>query len=196
LPQNQQTSSMTRKPEWRQIIPDDWEEGVTNKEYWEQISGYATLAVELAKQDHIRLTVLIGHFNEVRPAQRRHLLAYLSSETITQLPEETRVGLWNKVVNLSSRHRKYAEADWAMDEQEVSQLVAVAEKLEPQSPEYKYRRLFVQRETNLYHAKGDYAEQAKQLHEQRQLAVQEIYLCAGVNAVVRFADTVESAGKV
>lgn len=196
LPQNQQTSSMTRKPEWRQIIPDDWEEGVTNKEYWEQISGYATLAVELAKQDHIRLTALIGHFNSLPPAQRRDLLAYLSSETITQLPEQTRVGLWNKLVNLSSRHRKYAEADWAMDEQEVSELVAVAEKLEPQSPEYKYRRLFVQRETNLYHAKGDYAEQAKQLHERRQLAVQEIYLCAGMNAVVRFAETVESPDKV
>ena len=83
-----------------------------------------------------------------------------------------------------------------MDEQEVSQLVAVAEKLEPQSPEYKHRRLFVQRETNLYHAKGDYAEQAKQLHEQRQVAVQEVYLRGGINAVVKFAETVESPDKV
>lgn len=196
LPQTHQSSSGTHKPKWRRIIPADWAEGVTIKEYREQVSGYAALAVGLAKADYAKLTVLTSHFNNLPPAQRNELLTYLKSDAITALPEETRVGLWNKLINLTSHHRKYSEADWAMTPEEVSELAAVAEQLEPQSPEYKYRRLFVQRETNLYQARGDYAQQSKHLHELRQAAVLEINSQGGPTAVVNFAETVESPDKV
>lgn len=196
LPQRQQSSSMTRKPAWRPIIPSDWSEGVTNKEYWEQVSGYASLAVDLAKNDSAKLSTLIPHFNNLPPAQRTDLLTYLKSEAIRGLSEEARVGMWNKLINLASQHRKYSESDWAMSPEEVSEVAAVAQQLEPQSPEYKYRRLFVQRETNLYKAKGDYAQQSKQLHQVRQAAVLEIYSQGGFAAVLNFAETVESANKV
>ncbi|MFZ0751260.1 MAG: hypothetical protein WAM70_18000, partial [Pyrinomonadaceae bacterium] len=33
LPQSHQISLTTRKPAWRRLIPDDWSEGVTNREY-------------------------------------------------------------------------------------------------------------------------------------------------------------------
>src|ERR1700754_355604 len=196
LPEIQQSSLMTRKPAWRAIIPSEWSEGATNKEYWEQIAGYASLAVDLAKKDSAKLTALIPHFNNLPPAQRIDLLSYLKSEAISGLSEEIRVGVWNKLINLASKHRKYSGANWAMSPEDVSEIAAVAQQLEPLSPEYKYRRLFVQRETNLYQAKGDYAQQSKQLHELRQAAVLEIYSQGSTTAVLNFAETVESADKV
>src|SRR6185369_16459246 len=39
LPQVQQSSMMTRKPAWRNLIPDDWSEGSTNRDYWYQINA-------------------------------------------------------------------------------------------------------------------------------------------------------------
>lgn len=196
LPQSQQSSSMNHKPTFRRIIPDDWSEGVTNRDYWEQITGYAELALRVARQDRTKLVTLLGHFNNLPPATRQEILSYLESEEMLSLSQEDRLPIWNKLVNLVSRHRKYSDANWAMSQDAVSRIASVAERLEPKSPEYKYRRLFIDRDIDLYQEKGDYAEQSKKLDELRQTAIFEIYSLGGTTAVARFAEAVDSPGRV
>ncbi|MEY4439643.1 MAG: hypothetical protein RIQ36_1107 [Pseudomonadota bacterium] len=55
LPGRHQTSSGSYKPRWRKTIPDNWEKGVTQNEYWQEASYYAELAVGLAGYDIVRL---------------------------------------------------------------------------------------------------------------------------------------------
>src|SRR5262245_38476753 len=70
LPTSNQSSSMTRKPAWRISIPDDWSEGVTNREYWEQVTAYAELAIKAAKQYLSKLAELIDRLDDLPPPAR------------------------------------------------------------------------------------------------------------------------------
>jgi hypothetical protein len=51
LPNTHITTFGCRKPEWRNFITAGWPEGVTDSEYWDQVSGYAELAINRAAAD-------------------------------------------------------------------------------------------------------------------------------------------------
>jgi hypothetical protein len=196
LPQIQQSSSMTRKPAWRKIIPDDWKEGVTNQDYWEQITAYAEMAISQAKQDRSKLATLVDYFDKLPPGAREQLLSYLDSEEIISLSQEERLSIWNQLTDLVSKHRKYAEAKWAMTSEEVNRISAVADRLEPESPAYKHRRLFVERDFDLYEETDNFEQQVQNLFERRKAVVSEVHSQGGSLLVVKLAEEVESPGQV
>ena len=49
------------------MIADDWPEGVTRREYWEQITAYAGLAIKTAQNDLSKLSDLIDRVNDLPP---------------------------------------------------------------------------------------------------------------------------------
>lgn len=195
LPRSQQTSLMTRKPAWREIIPADWSEGSTNREYREQVAAYAELAVSAAKQDRSKLTRLIDDFTKLPPPAREQIVSYLGFEELASLPQEERLPIWNELVDLVSKHRKFAGADWAMTPEEVGRIAAVAERLTPESPILRHQRLFTESDFDLYEEKDDFQEQLRKLEERRRGAVNEVYLYGGVEAVLEFAGAVASPAR-
>jgi hypothetical protein len=196
LPQIQQSSSMTRKPAWRRIIPDDWKEGVSNQDYWNQITGYAEMAIAQAKKARSKLPTLIDYFDKLPQAAREELLSYLDSEQVISLTQDERLAIWNQLTDLVSNHRKYAEAKWAMAPDEVNRIAATADRLEPQSPEYKHRRLFTERDFDLYEETDNFAQQVENLFERRKAAAKEVYSQGGTQGVITFAKRVDSPGQV
>jgi hypothetical protein len=196
LPQTQQSSSMTRKPAWRRVIPEDWKEGVTNQDYWDQVNAYAEMAISQAKQDLSKLATLVDYFAKLPPPSRERLLSYMNSDEIISLPQEERLAIWNQLTDLVSNHRKYAAAKWAMPANEVNQIATVADRLEPESPAYKNRRLFIERDFDLYEETDNFEQQVEKLFERRKAAVKEVYSEEGVQAVIKFAEGVDSPGQV
>ena len=196
LPQTHQASTMTRKPAWREIIPGDWSEGATGQEYWDQVAAYAELAVSAARQDRSKLAALIDHLAKFPPPARAQILSYLNSEEVTSLRQEERLPLWNELVDLVSRHRKFAGADWAMTPEEVNQIAAVADGLAPEAPTFLHQRLFTERDLDLYEERSNFEEQRRKLEDRRQKAVNEIYLYGGTEAILQFAETVKSPARV
>lgn len=196
LPQSHQVSSYSRKPAWREAIPDDWKEGVTHREYWEQIAIYAELTISAAKNDLSRLGDLVERLDDLPPPAHEQLCAYLGSEAIVSMPEADRLRLWTELMDLVSKHRKFADAEWAMKPEQVNELAAVAERLAPGAPGLRHQRLFSERDYNLYEETGNYEEQRDKLEERRQRAVGEIFAAGDVQAVLKFAMTVESAWRV
>ena len=65
LPNQHQSSSGTHKSRWRNIPPADWEPKVSNKQYWEQTTAYAELAVEMAYEDIKRLQELVDKLDNL-----------------------------------------------------------------------------------------------------------------------------------
>jgi hypothetical protein len=195
LPQSHQASMMTRKPAWREMIPADWSEGSTNREYREQVVAYAELAVSAARQDITKLAALIDDFAKLPPPAREQILSYLGSEEIISLPQEERLPIWNELVDLVSKHRKFAGAGWAMNPEEVDRIAAVADRLSPESPILRHQRLFTERDFDLYEEKDDFEEQFRKLEERRRGAINEIYLYGGVEAVLEFAGAVTSPAR-
>lgn len=196
LPNQHQMSTGSHKPVWRNIIPEDWEKDVTQDEYWQQITFYAEIAVSLASQNTARLNEFIDHFDNLPQPSFDHLLEALSSEAISGLPEEERLPFWDKLTKLISRHRYFSEEDWAFDEDVLSLIEVVADKLAPSNPLNLYQHLFTDQDFEFYEEENNWEEQQKKLDKRRQKAIGEILDLGGINAVIQFAATVQFPGQV
>lgn len=196
LPGQQQASSGSHKPRWRRPIPDDWEKGVTHKEYWQQVSFYAELAVAAAEQDAARLPALIDHFDSLPKSAFDQLLQVLASPPISELPEEQRLSIWDHLAKLTNKHRRFSDAKWALPDELTTRIEQVATQLAPANPFNLYQHLFTDRDFDLYEENGDWEEQRRRLDARREAAISEIFQRDGVQGVIQFNDTVSSPGQV
>ncbi len=186
----------TRRPAWRELIPEDWTGDVWLDEYWEQVGMYADLAIGTTKADPAKLMELIDHFENLPPPAREGLLAHLESPVVTELPEPDRLGLWTKLFELVVKHRKFAHTKWALNPEQVDDIGAIAKAIEPTTPRFRYRRLFSEDDFALYEEIDNYHEQRKELEERRRGAVDEISATDGVRGILEFAEAVESPWRV
>lgn len=191
LPSTHQVSAGARKPAWMEAIAGDWASGVSYQEYYEQVSAYAELAVSTAKQDIAKLADLVERLDDLPPTARHHLLAYLRSDSVVLMPQADRLRLWTQLVDLVARHRKFADADWAMEPEVVNEIAAVADVLAPEAPIYRHQRLFSEHGFHLYDEKGSFEEQRQKLEALRQKAVEEVFAAGGVEEVLEFAKAVD-----
>jgi hypothetical protein len=196
LPQSYSSSSGTRRPAWRETIPEEMPKGVTQQEYMAQTDRYAEIALDVAKSDRGRLAELIDHIEHLPTSARENLLKYLASESVTKSPELERLNLWNKLVDVVAKHRRHLNADWAMSAEQIESIAAAAESLSPQTHEYRQRRLFSERDFELYVETGNYADQQEQLDLRRRETLEELAANGGIDAVLSFAAAVQSPWRV
>ncbi len=196
LPNPVQHSSGSSKPKWRMSLPEDWPKEVTQKEYWDQVAMYADMVVEIAEHDISKLVEITSHLDDFPQQTLEKVLEHLSTEEITGKPENERMPLWTGLTELVSKHERFADAKWALSPDFVLKIKETANKLAPQNRLNLYKRLFTDRDINLFEEKGNWQEQQKKLEERRQLAIKEILDNEGIEAILRFADTVESPWKV
>lgn len=194
LPKTHGVASGTRKPKWRNFIPENGVEPVTRNEYQEQVGIYAQLAIEAAIEDLTKLTELIQRLPNLPDTAHSRLLELLASEKITNLPESERRPLWDALENLIATHRKFAEAEWAMSAAAIAKIQNVSSKLAPKSPMLLHGRLFGGRDYQLFDEKGDYEKQRRKLDAKREEAVNEIIGSAGIAGILEFARSVASPG--
>ncbi|MFN8670256.1 MAG: hypothetical protein U0164_23960 [Gemmatimonadaceae bacterium] len=196
LPETGSVSMGSRKPEWRETIPEDWSRGVTREEYRIQVEGYASMALSAARADPVRLVLLVESAEKLPPAALAALADHLSSSDVVSMPEERRLPVWAALADLVAKHRKFATAAWAMAPQYVDRLDAIAKTLAPNQPTLVHRRLFSERDVELFDELGDYEAQAKVLDERRDAAVQQIAQSVGTQGVIEFAVHVEAPWRV
>jgi hypothetical protein len=196
LPNQHKVSTGAHKPSWRNTIPDDWKKGVTQKEYWEQVSFYAELAVSMASNDMEKLNELVGHLDNLPKPSFDKILEHLSLKAICNKPENERLALWTGVTKVALKHRRFSGAKWALSSDIISKIEAVAAKLAPKNPLNLYRRLFSGRDFNLYEEKGNWKEQRQMLEERRQQAIKDILAYGGMDVIIQFAEDVGSPSHV
>lgn len=192
LPKQHQMSTGTHKPSWRNTIPDGWEKGVTQQEYWEQVSFYAELAVSMANNDMAKLNELIGHHDNLPKPSFDKILDHLSSKAVCNKPEDERLVLWTGLTAFALMHRRFSYAKWALRSDIVSKIKTVAAKLAPKNPLNLHRRLFSGHGCNLYEENENWEEQRQKLEERRRQAIEDILAYGGMDSVIRFAESVES----
>ena len=190
LPDRMSMTIGTPKPVWRNIIPDDWKESVTQGEYWEQVSVYAEIAVSMASNDVEKLTALVNHMDDLPEPSFDKFLEYLSSEEVRGQSEDQRLELWDKLEMFASRQRRYANEKWTLSSDIVTRIEDIAKKLAPTNPSYAYRRLFSYFDFDLYEEDGNRKEQEQKLEKRRHQAIKDVLAYGGIDAVVRFAEVV------
>ncbi len=192
LPNQHQMSLGTRKPEWRNTIPDDWKDSVTQEEHWKQVTSYAEMAISMASNDIDKLAQLAGDLNHLPKPYLDKLLEHLSSDEICGKPEDQRLKLWTQLTELVSKHRRFSDTKWALSDKIVSKIEDVAVKLAPENPFYLYRRLFSYNNLTLYEGTWRDPQQKEKLDQRRQQAIKEILADGGVDMVLQFAESVEA----
>ncbi len=196
LPKLHSTSMGTRRPAWRETIPDDWSKGVTHREYWEQTALYSEMTITAAMGDSKKLAELIGHFENLPAPAQEQLLMDLGSDATTMLPDADRSSLWTELVDLVTKHRKFSDAGWAMKPEQVDKIASVADRLAPDAPAFRHQRLFSERDFDLYEEKDNYEDQRNELELRRQKAVEEVAANGGAQGVLAFAAAVQSPWRV
>lgn len=196
LPGQHQTSSGSHKPSWRKIIPDDWEKGVTHQEYWQQASFYAELSVSVAGHNTSRISTLIDNFDNLPQPAFDQLIEVLSSKSIFEISEDQRLSIWDHLTKFTNHHRRYSDAKWALPEELIVRIEAVAEKLAPIDPFNLHQHLFTDSDFDLYDESGDWEEQQKKLTTRRENAISEVYQQKDVEGVIHFAESVASPRQV
>ena len=196
LPHNHAITLGCRQPTWRDYIPKDWKDEVSQTEYREQITAYTELLVGLAQESTEKLRELIEHLSDLPVPAHESLLSYLRSQEIVHLPESERRPLWESLDKLVRKHRKFADARWALPEQALSKIEEVAHALAPEAPELKYQLLFTHRESDLFDGRGNYDEQRERLERDRQVAVRTILAEGGFKNVLVFAQNVAAPHQV
>ncbi len=196
LPGEQQASMGTRKPMWRGFINDDWSKTATASEYREQLQAFGELAVEAAKGDVSRLLALIKRFGHLPPNCQSSLLNSFGLEQIATIDEAGRLAIWTELIGVINMHRKFAASDWSMDDVALARLESVAKTLEPTSPVNRHRRLFSERDFELYEDASDFNRQSELLEQRRRDAVSEIYTTDNIDGMLRFATAVETPWRV
>ncbi|MDI9335655.1 MAG: hypothetical protein QM520_01275 [Gammaproteobacteria bacterium] len=192
LPDQQTTSFGSYKPSWRRTIPDDKDQGVTQKEYQEQVSYYAELAVTAAGQEALRLGTLIDRFDKLPEPAFEQLLQVISSQRILDLPEEQRLSIWQSIIKCTTQHRRSSDAKPAGLDERMTRMEQIAESLAPTDLFNLYQHLFIDRDRELYEENGDGDEQSNKLRTRRECAVLAILHQQGIEGIIRFVEWVSS----
>ncbi len=193
LPNQHKTTSGTHKPSWRETIPDDWEKGITQGEYWEQSRFCAELIVEQAGFDIGKIASLAGNYDHLPSPASESLRDKLISEHCLNLPEEKRMPIWSALCKLVSRHRRFPEAGWSLGEEILQPMEDIASQLAPKSPSLLNKRLFSEADAYLYEGDGDWKEEQEKLFGIRKIAVEDILVEGGLSKVIEFASTVSNS---
>ncbi|MCU7815677.1 MAG: hypothetical protein KZQ81_10815 [Candidatus Thiodiazotropha sp. (ex Rostrolucina anterorostrata)] len=193
LPNQHSTTSGTHKPSWRETIPDEWEKGVSNNEYWEQSRFCAELIVEQAGFDIVKLASLAGNYDHLPPPASEMLRDKLVSEHCLKLSEQERLPLWAALCKLIARHRRFSDAKWSLGDDSLLPIEVIASQLAPKSPTLLNKCLFSDADAYLYEGDGDWQEEHEKLFQIRKAAIGDILEQGGLPQVLEFAMTVSNA---
>ena len=195
LPNQRNSSFGSFKPKWRETIPDNQGKNVTNKEYWEQVSFYAELAIDNARNDDAsdnidRLVILIDNFDKLPQLAFDKLVDALSSDTITTFSKEQQKRLWEHLTKLINTHRRFSTAKWALSDKHITRVEKIAKRLTPTEAFNRYQYLFNNYDFDLYEENDNHDEQQKKIEEKRETAILEIFQQNDIEDVISFAESV------
>ncbi|MEW6526347.1 MAG: hypothetical protein AB1444_06740 [Spirochaetota bacterium] len=196
LPNQHQISMGSRKPLFRDFIPENWKNEVPKKEYWVQVKQYSTIAVEMAKGNINRITELVENMDNIPQPSFREFLVYLSSDEIIKLPDAQKQPIWETLMLFVKKHRRFSDAKWALPSNTVDLLEQTADKIKPSDPEYLYRHLFSNRDNEFFNVNIDWRMWQEKILNQRIEAIKQIYEIKQFDSVISFAKSVENPMKV
>lgn len=192
LPDKFSSSSGTYKPKWRQNISSDFGKGISQQEYWQQVSTYASLIIEEAGKKTERLVQLIDNLDKLPATAFDNFLSFVSSSAILQLPEQERAMIWRHLTNFTKHHKRYSEADWSLSADTINRIETIALPLAPTDLFEKYQVIFSDNDFDLYDKNGNWEDQQIKLDGNRIAALREIYLEHNIAGVLKFAQIVSS----
>ncbi|MFG1625449.1 hypothetical protein [Kribbella sp. NPDC049227] len=187
----------TASPHYR-----DWKPAhvrVTNAEWHDFTIAVLTRMLDDAGTSHERWTALVDGYSDLPPHGREMLRDSIASlHTSGSMDATGAIKLWEQMQKLIGDHREFATAQWALPEEDLTQLEAVAAGFAPTSATEVHAHLFDGWTPHLgaLSRRADHAAYEEALQERRDEAAGEIVREGGVEAATTLARSVQLPGAV
>lgn len=192
LPKSYDVSTPSHPPRWR-----DWKEPaaerVTIEEYVEAVRQVTTRLLHDARRCGLRWADLVS---QISTLPWDDVLVGLEAAQPQAFDDADRAMLWSALRSEISKHRQFADAEWALPSNVVDRLQHIYEALSPIDPIERYGWLFSQRPELPTPEVRDWAGQQAVLDKARASAVRELRAAGGVRLLRKFAETVNQPWEV
>jgi transcriptional regulator with XRE-family HTH domain len=188
FPRGYDTSSYNPKPKWRDFEVVDPEQ-ITNLMIFEGASALAERLIADAESDPGRWAELIDHLAGFSPEWRERGWNRLAEVSKKITDDAGKLPVWSALRKLIGHHRCFADAKWALPQEEVNRIEVIYQMFVPIDPVAQRAWLFAHDAQLLDGARRDEWElREKQLTEKRTQAVAEILKLTGFSGVDRLID--------
>ncbi len=193
LPNQKQVSSGSYRFKFRKISKE-WNEKVPAKEYLQQVTNYANLAIEYADFDGDRLSEIIDHLDVMSGDIAEKLIRKLESEEIFKILEQQRYKIWDTLKRYILKQKiNFPRGNTSKN---LSSIESVVEKIAPKNLLVLHKYLFTESNHYLINNTGDWEKELKALQEKQDTIVAEIYEKEGFDGIIKLINLVESPRKV
>lgn len=173
LPEKHQISTGSNIPKWGKLVIDK-NIRPSNEEYWVQTNYYISLAIEIASKDIEKLTDLVDNIDNPNSIYIDQLIMVLSSKCIQEHPSNEKYLLWEKLIMIVIRNRRYRKSGRSLDEEIIEKIEKVTEALIPENEILRYKILFDHSEYDLSKNEDDFDTLEKDVEKKRIEAVRDI----------------------
>jgi hypothetical protein len=190
LPEHYGTAFGTAKPRWREWGQDAPPTGTIAEVVKFAQEVVARMLADVA-EDPLRWNDLIEALDALPAAQHEEIVRKLESLSPDRLDSKARGAIWNVLRRMVSRHRSFADADWALPADRVNRLGAILTRLEPESLTDRYAWLFGGNPELPEGLEQDLKAREAALAKARLEAVRAVITRGGVDSMVALAEHVE-----
>lgn len=118
-------------------------DSITRREWIDFTHGMTDRALSWAETDHSALPWLVEALTTAAPTDTDRIVAFLQSlADDAALDAETQLTLFTQVRDVTARHQRFQDAEWAMTPERIDQLVELTEALRPADDLRKFTYLF------------------------------------------------------
>ena len=189
MPRATKVGNPIQKPQYLKV--DAIPETVTMKEYRDASIAYIRVANELIGADVERMSSMLSVIDDVDSTLEQEIIQAIQRNT-SSLTCEEKATLWNTIQDFVHKHRRYADAEWALSEDRLAPLDVLADWLVPDSSTLLAIRLFKNQQFSLLEEKGNYEKEKEKLRTKQISILQGIYDKGGVKSVLQFKDMIEN----
>ncbi|EJG2210960.1 MULTISPECIES: hypothetical protein [Proteus] len=191
LPNNMSMTVGTHIPTFRKFIPNDFNKEPSSDEYREQIETYSQLTIELASKSSLRLIDLVEKIDKLSLFRFDDVIKLLSDFSKNPDSDELKLELWEKCLEVYNKHKKFSDAQWAIQPEQNEKIKDVSTALKPEEPMFYSKRLFGQRSYDLFDENEDWEAQEERLVKERCQSISEIHTINGIEGVLEFSKGIE-----
>lgn len=197
LPESKGVGSFTHGPRYRDWKPP--ETGTYDPEMHQSFGAAGARVVSDADLNPDRWAEVAERFDRLPPSSFDAAVDALQAMSTSGGGPQIRYRVWEPLRALVQRHRRYADADWAMSPERTERLDILQRHLAPDDVVLRIRWLFDDYMPDLPEEVGSDFEPSRYqeaVNERRRTAIGDLIESAGVEGVLDLARSTEHAGFV
>jgi hypothetical protein len=197
IPSGHETVTSTSAPTWRDWKPE--REAVTYREFFQAIEALVRRALMDAGTNGLRWAGLLRRAEHLSPEMRTLLITEFQKIPPSSLADADRAIVVKALRDIVGRHRRFADAEWAMPAADVQQITDTIPIFEPSSAATKHVWLFAEGALDWFGGPGRDGDREALVSAQAQ-ALDEIIEEIGVGGLLdwstQFKSTAFSAHQI